>query len=112
MFLPLYELFMNIAPWIRFACPTGAQGKGAPRHSNRIATQQARVNWRRYHTRAAGEYNRARFRIHTGENHDDGLEPIPQGNRRPPRGPDETLAGHGSRLSDAFWCWGEAQSSE
>src|SRR5712691_3793303 len=69
MAFPLYEVFMNTAPWYKFDCSTGARGKdcAAPQHDRRT-TRQARVNWRRYHTRATLEYNRARFSLHkTGE---------------------------------------------
>src|SRR5260370_38165486 len=60
MAFPLYEFFMNTAPWNKFDYFTGARGRDAPRRYNRDTTRQARVNWKRYHTHAAGEYNRAR----------------------------------------------------
>jgi AhpD family alkylhydroperoxidase len=59
---------MNTAPWNKFDCSTGARGKDRARLNNRRTTWQARVNLRRYHTRATLEYNRARFSLHkTGE---------------------------------------------
>src|SRR5260370_26022861 len=60
MAFPLYEFFMNTAPWNKFDYFTGARGRDAPRRYNRDTTRQARVNWKRYHTHGAGEYNRAR----------------------------------------------------
>src|SRR2546429_9918713 len=56
---PLYELFMNTAPWNKFDCSTGARGKGCA--YNHHTARQAPVNWRRYHNHAAEEYNHARW---------------------------------------------------
>jgi AhpD family alkylhydroperoxidase len=61
MALPLYELFMNTAPWNKFQ-PLCGLVKIAARRRFSLATRQPRVKWRRYHTRAAGEYNRVGFR--------------------------------------------------
>jgi len=44
MALPLYEFFMNTAPWNKFDYFTGARGRDAPRRHNRETTRQARVN--------------------------------------------------------------------
>jgi AhpD family alkylhydroperoxidase len=59
---------MNTAPWNRFDISTSARGKERAADDNRLAIRQARLNWKRYHTRIAEEYNRARFSFHkTGE---------------------------------------------